>query len=300
MRRFGRYDRQSPYYKDRFRDNRNYKSRNRKYDFITTLVTVLVIGAITIAVYLFIGYNEQDDNLIMIESNNVISKNYKQGFSTMVTEISAEEAKKEEAKKEDTTKTETPSTATPDTANNSLIKVVNKKNSVPADYVPDTVEVSVRGTRTTYLRKEASDALTQMFSEADTAGHTLYACSGYRSYETQSGLYQSNVDTLGVDGAELVSARPGMSEHQLGLAMDVTSSAVGYDLLESFGSTSEGKWVAENAASYGFIIRYENGKTGITGYAYEPWHLRYVGVDVAKAIKSSGKTMEEYYGILGV
>ena len=87
-----------------------------------------------------------------------------------------------------------------------------------------------------------------------------------------------------------------MSEHQLGLAMDVTSATVGFDLLESFGATPEGQFIKDNAHKYGFIVRYPQGKTDITGYAYEPWHLRYLGVDVATAIYNSGKTMEEYYG----
>jgi D-alanyl-D-alanine carboxypeptidase len=111
-------------------------------------------------------------------------------------------------------------------------------------------------------------------------------------------LYQWNVDTYGQTEADLVSAKPGTSEHQLGLAMDVTSESVGFDLLESFGETEEGQYIADHAHEYGFIIRYPQGKTAITGYSYEPWHLRYLGVDVATDIYNSGKTMEEYYGLV--
>lgn len=179
----------------------------------------------------------------------------------------------------------------------SITTLVNKNHSISASYVPgDLVTVDLPSTRDTQLRSVAAEGLTKLFAAAEGAGHKLYCCSGYRSYETQSELYAWNVDTYGVDGAELVSARPGMSEHQLGLAMDVTSAAVGFDLLESFGSTSEGQFIKENAHKYGFIVRYPQGKTDITGYAYEPWHLRYLGVDVATAIYNSGKTMEEYYG----
>ncbi|WP_050741391.1 D-alanyl-D-alanine carboxypeptidase family protein [Acetobacterium bakii] len=180
----------------------------------------------------------------------------------------------------------------------SITRLVNKNHSIPSNYVPsDLVWVNLPSTRSTQLRSVAAQGLAQLFQAASANGLNLYCCSGYRSYETQAGLYQWNVDTYGVQGAELVSARPGMSEHQLGLAMDVTSASVGYDLLESFGSTAEGRFIKENAHKYGFIVRYAEGKTNITGYAYEPWHLRYLGVDAATAIYNSGKTMEEFYGI---
>jgi D-alanyl-D-alanine carboxypeptidase len=176
--------------------------------------------------------------------------------------------------------------------------LVNKNHSISAGYVPDDlVTVDLPSTRDTQLRAVAAEALTKLFNAASSSGIELYCCSGYRSYETQSELYDWNVNTYGVDGAELVSARPGMSEHQLGLAMDLTSAAVGFDLLESFGTTKEGQYVKNNAYKYGFIIRYPEGKTEITGYAYEPWHIRYVGIDVATDIYNSGKTMEEYYNV---
>lgn len=191
--------------------------------------------------------------------------------------------------------------ADPKTANttstDSITMLVNKNHNISAGYVPaDLVTVNLPSTRETQLRSVAADALTKLFNAASSSGYDLSCCSGYRSYDTQSELYAWNVDTYGVDGAELVSARPGMSEHQLGLAMDVTSASVGYDLLESFGATPEGQFIKDNAYKYGFIIRYPQGKTDITGYAYEPWHLRYLGVDVATDIYNSGKTMEEYYG----
>lgn len=183
------------------------------------------------------------------------------------------------------------------TSTDSITILVNKNHSISASYVPgDLVTVDLPSTRDTQLRSVAAEGLTKLFKAAEAAGHELYCCSGYRSYETQSELYAWNVDTYGVEGAELVSARPGMSEHQLGLAMDVTSASVGFDLLESFGTTPEGQFIKENAHKYGFIVRYPQGKTDITGYAYEPWHLRYLGVDMATDIYNSGKTMEEYYG----
>lgn len=180
----------------------------------------------------------------------------------------------------------------------SMAQLVNKNHSVPADYVPgDLVWVNLPSTRDTQLRADAAQHLIQLFNGASAQGLTLYCCSGYRSYATQSALYQWNVQMYGVAGAELVSARPGMSEHQLGLAMDVTSATVDFDLVESFGATAEGQFIRDHAHEYGFIVRYPQGKTNITGYAYEPWHLRYLGVPVATTIHNSGKTMEEFYGI---
>ncbi|WP_373483658.1 D-alanyl-D-alanine carboxypeptidase family protein [Acetobacterium sp.] len=180
----------------------------------------------------------------------------------------------------------------------SMAQLVNKNHSIPADYVPgDLVWVNLPSTRDTQLRADAAQHLIQLFNGASAQGLTLYCCSGYRSYATQSALYQWNVEMYGEAGAELVSARPGMSEHQLGLAMDVTSATVDFDLVENFGYTAEGQFIRDHAHEYGFIVRYPQGKTHITGYAYEPWHLRYLGVPVATTIYNSGKTMEEFYGI---
>lgn len=180
----------------------------------------------------------------------------------------------------------------------SMTQLVNKNHSIPRDYVPaDLVWVSLPSTRDTQLRAEAAQQLIKLFDGASAQGLTLYCSSGYRSYATQAAIYQWHVEMYGVAGAELVSARPGMSEHQLGLAMDVTSASASFDLVESFGTTAEGQFVRDHAHKYGFIVRYPQGKTHITGYAYEPWHLRYLGVPVATAIYNSGKTMEEFYGI---
>lgn len=183
------------------------------------------------------------------------------------------------------------------TTTDSLTMLVNKNHRLSESYVPtDLVTVDLPSTRDTQLRSAAAAGLTKLFDAASEAGLELYCCSGYRSYETQSELYDWNVSTYGVEGADLVSAQPGKSEHQLGLAMDVTSASVDFDLLESFGTTAEGQFIKDNAYKYGFIVRYPQGKTDITGYAYEPWHLRYLGVDVATDIYNSGKTMEEYFG----
>lgn len=181
----------------------------------------------------------------------------------------------------------------------SMIFIANKKRSVSSSYVPsDLVNPNVSGSGSRMMRQEAARALEKMFAAASSNGLYLYASSGYRSYSTQSYLYNNYVSFDGVANADRYSARPGYSEHQLGLAMDITN---GGGLSDYFGNTKEGKWLKENAHKYGFILRYTSTKENITGYKYEPWHFRYVGIDYATAIYSEGSemTMEEYFGVPG-
>jgi len=250
---------------------------------------------ILVIVVLSIGFWNRNEN--QAEANS--TKNSQTTATNKETEIAAntQPAATEQPVQTETNEEIKATTPVNTTGTDSIITLVNKNHSISSSYVPgDLITVDLPSTRDTQLRSVAAEGLTKLFKAAEGAGLELYCCSGYRSYETQSELYAWNVDTYGVDGAELVSARPGMSEHQLGLAMDVTSASVGFDLLESFGTTSEGQFIKENAHKYGFIVRYPPGKTDITGYAYEPWHLRYLGVDVATEIYNSGKTMEEYFG----
>lgn len=271
------------------------KNKKRFIISCASLAVLLVI----IIVMLIIRVNTQTKE---IQASEETQKNLVAESQKTTTEAESNNA---EPTTTDTTKvTETPvlpkvsQTAGTEASSDGITQVVNKNHSISSDFVPsDLVSVDLPSTRDTQLRGVAAVALKGLFNAASTAGLELYCCSGYRSYETQADLYNWNVETYGVEGAELVSARPGMSEHQMGLAMDVTSASVGFDLLESFGSTSEGQFINENAHKYGFIVRYPQGKTDITGYAYEPWHLRYVGVDVATDIFNSGKTMEEYFGV---
>ena len=123
----------------------------------------------------------------------------------------------------------------------------------------------------------------------------MYCVSGYRSYATQNAIYQAKLKAAGLEYTSKYVAYPGQSEHQTGLAMDVTNEAgVQKPLTQDFGQSKEGKWLQANAHVYGFIIRYPAGKEGITGYNYEPWHIRYVGPDVAKIIQAQDLTLEEY------
>lgn len=183
----------------------------------------------------------------------------------------------------------------------SLAVVVNKKRSLPDDYRPDDlVEPNVRFSfdekhDKRLLRKEAAEALEQLFAQAEQDGIQLFAVSGFRAYNTQRAIFERNVNEHGEEHARRFSAYPGTSEHQTGLAMDVSSASVGYRLVQSFGETEEGRWLAENAHLFGFIIRYPEGKEHLTGYAYEPWHLRYVGEWIARDIYEQEVTLEQYF-----
>ncbi|WP_078380324.1 M15 family metallopeptidase [Sutcliffiella halmapala] len=182
-----------------------------------------------------------------------------------------------------------------------ILIVVNKEQSLPADYVPSDLAIpdvafSFDGDYDKkYLREEAARALEELFSVAASENVELFAVSGYRSYETQYGIYNSYIKRWGEEKTNAVSAIPGHSEHQTGLAMDVSSRSAALDLTEEFGETVEGKWIKKNAGKHGFIIRYPKGKEVITGYQYEPWHLRYVGKDVATYIQENDLTLEEFF-----
>ncbi|WLR49548.1 M15 family metallopeptidase [Halobacillus litoralis] len=125
----------------------------------------------------------------------------------------------------------------------------------------------------------------------------LVAASGYRSYDRQKRIYDRNVEVYGKEETDTFSAQPGTSEHQTGLAMDVTSAQVAFKLEQSFGETSEGEWLADHAHEYGFIIRYREGAKDITGYMYEPWHLRYVGKEISSDVHEQAVTLEEFFGL---
>ncbi|HBU83151.1 MAG TPA: D-alanyl-D-alanine carboxypeptidase family protein [Paenibacillus sp.] len=179
--------------------------------------------------------------------------------------------------------------------------IVNKQRSLPEGYEPsDLVEPNVPFSfdgphEKRHLRKEAAEALEKLFAGAKADGIELRAVSGYRSYERQVSIYNNNVKTKGQEYTDRVSSVPGHSEHQTGLAIDVSSPSVGNALEEVFGTSKEGQWLAEHAAEYGYIIRYPKGEDDITGYVYEPWHIRYVGTDLALDVVKSGLTLEEYF-----
>lgn len=167
----------------------------------------------------------------------------------------------------------------------------------PEDLVVPNVPFSFSGTlEKSYLRKEAAEALERLFDLAKKEGIQLNAVSGFRSYDYQKNLYANNVKRKGQEHTDRFSAKPGHSEHQTGLTMDVSSKSANNELELTFANTKEGKWLEKNAHRAGFIIRYPKGKESITGYAYEPWHIRYVG-DIAESIYKKKLTLEEYMNL---
>ena len=173
----------------------------------------------------------------------------------------------------------------------SLQVVVNKHRPLnPATYVPAQL-VRIQGER---LRSEAADAYKQLTKAAKAAGVNIVPVSGYRSYSQQASLYDSYVRQYGQATADTLAARPGFSEHQTGLAMDIGNASGACALQACFATTPAGKWAAANAARYGFVIRYPAGAEAVTGYTYEPWHLRYVGRDLAARVST---TLEDYFDL---
>lgn len=171
--------------------------------------------------------------------------------------------------------------------------IVNKFYYLPNDYIPSNLinieEVHGVG----QIKKEVYDAFKKMYNDAKEENLYLYISSPYRSYERQNTLYSEYVSGDGVIEADTYSARPGHSEHQTGLAFDLGTSTDHY--IGNFKNSKEFRWIKENGHKYGFILRYPYGKTYITGYIYEPWHYRYVGVEVATYIYENNITYEEYY-----
>lgn len=176
----------------------------------------------------------------------------------------------------------------------SLWVVVNKKRALPSTYAPDDLIAAGNGQS---MRREANEALQKLLADAQKAGVPLKSLSGYRSYATQDRVYNSYVAKDGRAAADTYSARPGHSEHQTGLAMDLGNGNGQCDLDACFGNTKGGQWIAQNAHKYGFTVRYAQDKTSVTGYQYEPWHLRYVGIGLAQELYKNKQTMEEFFGL---
>ncbi|MBC1600382.1 D-alanyl-D-alanine carboxypeptidase family protein [Listeria welshimeri] len=183
-----------------------------------------------------------------------------------------------------------------------ILVLANKDYSLQPSYTPpDLVRPNVtfsfgdEKVEKAQLRKEAGTALEEMFTAANKDGHKLFAVSGYRSYKRQQEVFQAEVNSKGDEKAREAVAYPGTSEHQTGLAMDISSESQSYELTEAFGNTPEGKWVQENAHNYGFILRYMKDREAITKYQYESWHYRYVGKDAATIIYKNNWTLEEFF-----
>lgn len=178
-------------------------------------------------------------------------------------------------------------------APSTITVLVNKNNVLPKDYIPSDLRLinNRYALDNKYLREEAAINFENLSADASVLGYKIIATSAYRDYEYQGKLFNEYTETKGLDYALVCSAKPGHSEHQTGLALDVMGSNEDYD---EFEKSIEFNWMRENAHKYGFILRYPKGKEHITGFKYEPWHYRYIGVEHAKKIYEENLTLEEY------
>lgn len=182
--------------------------------------------------------------------------------------------------------------AMPDKNIDGAVFLVNRQHPVSSDYAPE-IRKTVGAGMGLPMKDAAAAALEEMFAAAREEGVKLATISGYRSYSKQSAIYARKIKNAGKAKADTLVAQPGTSEHQLGVAMDLGNTGSS-QLNAAFGKTKGGQWVNENAWKYGFIVRYQEGWEDITGYAFEPWHVRYVGKEHAQAAFEAGVPLEEY------
>lgn len=181
------------------------------------------------------------------------------------------------------------------TVNEDYTILVNKTNVLRSNYTPkNLVKLNIEflsdtSNESRCMEKKAADSLEDLVTTAKKENIILIGSSAYRSYKSQLRILKEETDKKGVDYADKYVAKPGQSEHQSGLAIDVTNRVRCFDK-----TSKEAQWLANNAYKFGFILRYPDGKEDITGYNYEPWHIRYVGKDIAKEIYMKNITLEEY------
>lgn len=186
----------------------------------------------------------------------------------------------------------------------SIWLVVNKERAISIDYIPEdlrTVAVNKRIDKSAdelKLRDEVATALEAMFLAASQSSDLdLLLGSGYRSASLQAYYYNNYVKAYGQEEADKFSAKPGTSEHQTGMAADLAGPSSDCYLEPCFAETAEGDWLAKEAHKFGFTVRYPEGKDDITGYQYEPWHMRYVGIELATELYDNNQTLEEFFDL---
>lgn len=255
------------------------------------LITIIVLLSLILGIGIYGLVTTRDETTVNTPKETAI---------TEVTEIPSE------------IPTEIP-TATPEptidpsvfTDTESVLILANKKHKLPDGYVPsDLVTPNITMTQASTMKQIAADAISEMAAAATEDGVTLKISSAYRSEDYQSSLYYGYVSSYGTETADTISSRPGYSDHQTGLAADFVEgdgSMNGINFNQSFEDTDSGNWLREHAHEYGFIMRYPKGKQDITGYAYEPWHFRYVGVEYATKIweVDEFESFEEYFEVEG-
>ena len=274
-----------------------------KTEKTNSLAKIVIISSLTILIALatYFGYQYYSDRQATDQA--------KQAEISRTTAVKAAAAAKEAKKKEPVYITlpgasKIRAIVSDYTQPDDIWAVVSKTHAVPTDYIPSPLvipDVSTRIDKSTDERSVRSDiapALKQMFDQASNYGYQLMVGSGYRSANQQAIYFNSLAASVGEEAANQSIARPGQSEHQTGLAVDISTVSRNCYLDTCFADTSDGKWLAENSYKFGFILRYPEGKETTTGYRYEPWHFRYVGIDLATALHDSGLTLDEAWTYL--
>lgn len=260
---------------------RKRKSIIKKYILLFIILTISIIGYFSFQ-YLSTQYRIEQEKQVAIEK------------------AAAKEAKRKEAVYISLPGAQ-PIRATVDDYSlpSSIWTLVNKSNPISIDYVPAPVAIPGVASREDKsdeersVRSDIEQPLMNLFTSASSASNQLMIGSGYRSAALQEYYFSNAVNAYGDEAANQSTARPGQSEHQLGLAVDLSTVSRDCYLENCFGDTADGKWLENNSYKYGFILRYPENKVDITGYEYEPWHFRYVGIELATAIHDSGLTLDE-------
>jgi len=263
------------------------KLAKKSYKFIWWIIPILIGAVITVGILNYLSIQHENQVRLEAEQARIAVLVAKEAKKKEPVYITLPDAKSFRAIVDDYTKLD------------SQWLVVSKTHPISVDYVPAGLKIPDVATRTDKsddersVRSDIEQPLINLFSAASTAGYQLMIGSGYRSAALQQIYYNSSVNSIGVDATNQAIAVPGTSEHQTGLAFDVSTVSRTCYLDSCFGTTADGVWLADNAYQYGFILRYPSGKEDITGYQYEPWHFRYVGIDLATALHESGLTLDE-------
>ena len=284
-----------------------YKSKSKKNRNKVLTISLIISGVILSGLVVWVGMNDWDLQKSYKEVEHAIAsvvypekKESDEGVKEQPEEVSDIETPEEKVPEQESPENQPPKVEVPEKDNRKYIEeqelpkeptyiegilIANKQYPLPSTYAPGE-------------DKEARSAFNEMAAAAKLDGFELIAFSTYRSYDYQTGLYERYVERDGKEAADRYSARPGYSEHQTGLAFDIGEvDQEQYFASSEFGDTDAGKWVASNAHRFGFIMRYPEGKENVTGYMYESWHFRYVGVELAEEIYQQNISLEEYLGI---
>ncbi len=270
------------------------KKRNKRHLIRNCLIFLAITSSVVGSVYVY-SINELSSQAVENQQKAQTSLH-----DALQAVIAAKEAKKKEPVYINLPGAETIRAIVQDySLPDSLWVLVNKNNSLPTNYIPSPIKIPDVATRTDKSQDERSvrtdieEPLKKMFAQAAKEGVSLIIGSGYRSAALQKIYFDNLAASVGTIVANTAIAFPGQSEHQTALAVDISASSMECYLSECFDSTTDGLWLSQNSYKYGFILRYPKDKESITGYQYEPWHFRYVGIDLATALYESQLTLEE-------